>query len=319
MSGCVCGGVPLNTGTSGCIEQIKTWEYLMRVDQQDSTGAYNYIPLGTDLTEVYVKAKLNNTDPTVKWTIFPRIWQVEDVRGDSLKETIDNVEFVEDQGPRTFSAFMIGKQASPQMLAAWESFACRSNAVYGLTSAGQIEGNNPDLAGDLYPIKVQDETWDAIYIKPSKAPSKQKIAIKFTIDETEEDATLDFISSASITYPTANWYGDAPIDVVGYEVAGGASTTQVIIKMKERFGSVKKNDISGLVTADFSPDNGVTPGNIYNTTSSANVALSGVTVATVAGELQYTLTFPAQTALDVVSIDIFKEGLDMRDALLITL
>jgi hypothetical protein len=318
QQGCKCGGVPLNSGTSGCIEQIKTWDYLVRVDQQDDQGVANFIPAGTVIDQAYVQGKLNETDPSKKWTIFPKLWTVEDVRADALTETIDNIDFIERQGTRTFNAMFIGKFASPQMEATWKSFSCRSNAVFGLTSGGQIEGNNPNLAGDLYPIKVQNDTWFAIYQKPTKAPTKQKIMISFAVDETEEDACLDFIAADSIAYATTNWYLDAPIDVEGFEVSNATQTT-ITFKMKERFGSVKKNDIPGLVSADFSDDNGATPDVVFNKTTSAQVAIIGVTTATVAGELEYTITFVAQTAADVISIDIFKLGLDMRTPLEVTL
>lgn len=321
VTGCVCGGVPLNSGTSGCIEQIGTWDYIVRVDWQDSSGNDNYIPLGTTIDETYVKGKLNNTDPTVKWTVFPKLWVVEDVRSEPLTEEEDNTTFNLRQGPRDFSGHFRGKFASPQMEATWMSFECRSNAVFGLTENGQIEGNNPDLAGDLYPIKVQDGTWFATYMKPKKSPEAQKVMVKFTVDETEKDATLDFITSDSIDYATVNWYSDAPIDVVGYEVSNATQTT-IVIKMKERFGPAsKKNDIPGLVSADFSPDDGTTTDAVYNRTTSANVTLSSVTNAeNTNGEIEYTLTMSvAQTAADVIAIDIFKEGLDMRDPLLVTL
>lgn len=322
LTGCVCGGVPLNSGTSGCIEQIGTWDYIVRVDKEDSTGALNYIPAGTDLTSTYVKAKLNNSDATLKWTVFPKLWSVEDMRADPLTEEEDNIVFNLRQGPRTFVSHFRGKFASPQMEATWMSFECRSNAVYGLTENGQIEGNNPLLAGDLYPIKVQEGSWFANYMKPKKSPESQKVFVRFTVDETEKDATLDFITSDSITYATVNWYSDAPIDVIGYTVSEAtAATTIIVIKMKERFGPASlKNDIPGLVIADFSPDGGSTTSACYNVTNSANVTITTVTNALNSNnEIEYTLTMPAQTPADVISIDIFKEGLDMRDALLVTL
>ena len=325
LTGCVCGGVPLNSGTSGCIEQIGTWDYILRVDQQDSTGTDNFIPAGTVINETYVKAKLNNTDATLKWTIFPKLWAVEDDRADPLTEEQDNITFNLRQGPRTFVGNFRDKFASPQMEATWMSFECRSNAVFGLTENGQIEGNNPNLAGDLYPIKIEQGSWFATYMKPKKAPESQKVMVRFTVAEIEKDATLDFITSDSISWATENWYSAAPIDILGFEVSGSTTTTTAVIKLKERFGPASlKNDIVGIVIGDFSPDNGSTTSAIYNVTDSANVTLSSVTVATVnpssgGSELHYTLTYPLQDSSDVLSIDIFKEGYDMRDALLVTI
>jgi len=180
------------------------------------------------------------------------------------------------------------------------------------------------LAGTLFPIKVQDGTWFATYVKPKKTPEAQKVMVRFTVDETEKDATLDFITSASITFGTAGWYSEAPIDVIGFTTTVVVTTTVMVIKMKERFGPTVKNDIVGLVVGDFTTPDATTSA-VFNVTDSANVALSSVTVATVAvsgggTELNYTLTMGvAQTSADVIAIDITKTGLDMRDPLQITI
>lgn len=312
---CECNGAPLNSGLS-CVEQIKTWDYMVMVDYQDSTGAVNSIISGTTIDSAFVQGKLNETDVSKKWTIFPKLWAVEDVRAEPLTESIDNIDFVERLGTRTFVGNHIGKFAAPQMVAVYNSRKCRDNAVFGLTSAGQIEGTNPNLAGDLNPIRVQNDTLVATYQKPTKAPTKQKVLVQFAIDETEADECLDFISPANIAYGTSNWYSDAPIDVIGTGTSG--ALTEVVVTLTERFGSVSKNRITGLVSADFSPDNGTTTGAVYNKTTSSNVTLTGA-VETVGTPGEYTLTFIAQTASDVISADIFKTGLDMRTPVEVTL
>ena len=234
-----------------------------------------------------------------------------------MTESLDNVDFVERQGTRTFVGSHIGKYAAPQMAAAWNSRKCRDNAIFGLTSGGQIEGMNPDPAvGDLYPIKMQNDTLIATYIPPTKAPTKQKVQVNFAIDETESDDCLDFIAPGNIAYGTANWYSDAPIDVIG---SGSSSAlTSVVVNLTERFGSVDKNKITGLVVGDFSWDNGSTTSAVYNDTTSASVALTSA-VETVGTPGEYTLSFVAQTASDVISVDIFKQGLDLRDPIKVTL
>lgn len=312
---CECNGAPLNSGLS-CVEQIKTWDYIVVVDYKDSTGAVNSIPKGTVIDATYVSDKLNNIDPTIRWTVFPKLWAVEDVRGDALTESIDNVDFVEEQGTRTFVGSHIGKFGSPEMVKTWNSRKCRNNAMFGLTSAGQIVGTNPDATvGDLNPIRIQNDTLIATYVKPTKAPTKQKCQVNFAVDQTESDDCLDFISSSNIAYGTANWYSDAPIDVIGSGTSG--ALTEIVVNLSERMGSVNKNAITGLVAADFSWDNGVTPSSFYNTTTSSSVAIV-TAVETVGTPGEYTLTCVAQTASDVASVDIFKTGLDMINPIEVT-
>ena len=313
---CVCNGAPLNSGLS-CVEQIKTWDYIVVVDYKSTAGVTNSIPNGTTIDSTYVIAKLNNIDASVRWTVFPKLWGVEDVRADPLTESLDNIDFVELQGTRTVIANHIGKFGSPEMVATWNSRSCRDNAMFGLTSAGQIVGNNPDkTVGDLEPIRIQNDTLIATYVKPTKAPTKQKCMVKFAVDETESDDDLDFISSTNITYGTENWYSDAPIDAIGSSTSPGL--TSVVVTVTERFGSVDKNKITGLVIADWSWDDGTTDSTIYNNTDSAVITLiTSVETPTVPGE--YTLTFVAQDASDIVSIDISKDGLDMIDPILQTL
>jgi hypothetical protein len=318
QTGCTCNGAPLNSGTSGCIEQIKTWDYAVRVDRVDSTGTKNSIPKGTVIDETFVKAKLNNIDTSVRWTVFPKLWAVEDLRDDPLTETIDNIDFIGAQGARKFVGFHIDKFGAPQMAAAWNSADCRDNALFGLTSGGQIEGINEDIAvGDLTPIAIESGTLNAKYIKPTKAPTKQKVQVNFTVADTVDDGCLDFIASSGIAYGTVNWYSDSPIDVIGSEVSNTSQTT-IVINMTERFGSVDKNKITGLVIADFSWDDGTTTSAVYNVSNSASLALTTV-VETVGTPGEYTLTFAAQTLSDIIQIDISKDGLDMQTALLVTL
>ena len=257
-------------------------------------------------------------DQAVKWWVFPKLWSVEDLRDDPIFETIDNVDFFGIQGQRKFSGAHVGNLATPQMAATWNSFSCKEMAVFGLTAGGQIEGLNPDLAvGDLEPIPIQDSTLYAKYEKPTKAPTLPKVMVTFTVDETVNDDCLDFIGTDGIVYSTVNWYSDAPIDVIGSEVSNASQTT-IVINMTQRFGPVDKNKITGLVIGDFSWDDGTTTSAVYNQTTSSSVTITTV-VETVGTPGEYTLTIPSQTAADVIQIDIFKEGLDMRDALLVTL
>jgi len=318
QTGCTCNGAPLNSGTSGCIEQIKTWDYAVLVRTVNSTGAKNNIPKGTVIDETFVKAKLNNVDQTLKWWVMPKLFSVEDLRDDPVYETLDNIEFFGTEGPRNFNGLHTIPYGTPQMAATWNSFRCKDMSVFGLTSGGQIEGINPDIAvGDLEPIKIQTGTIYAKYEKPTKTPTNPKCLVRFTVDETVDDDCLDFIGSGGVAYGTVNWYSDAPIDVIGSEVSNATQTT-IVINMTQRFGPVDKNKITGLVVADFSWDDGTTTSAVYNQTTSSSVALvTAVETAGTPGE--YTLTFAAQTAADIIQIDIFKEGLDMRDPLLVTL
>ena len=131
------------------------------------------------------------------------------------------------------------------------------------------------------------------------------------MDELENEANRDYIDSSAISYPVKNWFSLGALEVINYEVSNSAQTT-IVFRANALYGGVDfKKPITGLVTADLSPDLGVTTGEVYNNTTAANVAATLAESGTTPG--LYTLTLGvAQTAADQIWIQIFKSGYTMR-------
>jgi hypothetical protein len=102
------------------------------------------------------------------------------------------------------------------------------------------------------------------------------------------------------------------LDILGSENADVANTaTTVRIELNYCYGDFNNlNPFKGAVSADFSPDGGVTPDAVFNVSQSANIAISSVTEVS---DGVYDLVLAAgAVSTDVISVDIFKTGNDME-------
>jgi hypothetical protein len=140
--------------------------------------------------------------------------------------------------------------------------------------------------------------------------------VTMQIDELENDANRDFISSEAIEYPAKNWFSNQPLQIIPTEISNSDQDT-IVLRLNGLFGGVDfKKPITGIVAADLSPDNGTTTANVYNVTTAANVVTTLVPSAT-AGLYTATLA-SAQTAADVIKVDVFKAGY-LMNSLYVTL
>ena len=102
------------------------------------------------------------------------------------------------------------------------------------------------------------------------------------------------------------------LDILGSEDTSVPNTaTTVRINLTYCYGDFNNlNPFKGAVSADFSPDNGVTPDVLFNVTQSANISISSVTEVS---DGVYDLVLAAgAVSTDVISVDIFKTGNDME-------
>ena len=117
----------------------------------------------------------------------------------------------------------------------------------------------------------------------------QKVRIKFQISELELDKNIGMIESSMITADVSNSRG--LVDVVS-DSTGSISTTGFDVELITLFGGVtSKITADGLATADFY---------VYNETQAALVAAT--VVENVGDTLNYSFTYAAQVAGDVLRI-----------------
>lgn len=306
---CECAGVPLSPGQPGCVPVIGRAKFPIFVQYRNASGDINVIPAGTVLNETYVTGKLTETDVTERWFIFPEMFNVAFPPPEDEVESIDNIDFkTGDEIKTAYTYEHVGKQANPALKAAYDSFDCTEMGVFYVTNKGQIEGMN-DGNNNLAPIKQQAGTLSAQYSAPSVGVV-QKIMVKGFVNDTEYDGNLDFIDSSAIAYPAKEWFGLQPLQVVPVVVSNSGQDT-IVVQFNSLYGGVDlKSPITGIATTDLSDGIGGTSA-VYNKTTAASVA---ATIAEDAGTPGlYTITLGvAQTAADVIRVDLSKTGYVMR-------
>jgi hypothetical protein len=307
---CQCAGEPLSPGQSGCMPMAGRDKLPIFMHYKDSTGALNGVPAGTVINQAYVTAKLNSTDLTQRWYVFPEMFNLAEPVATMETEDIDGIAFPtgeEIKQPITWEH--VKEDANPALKAAYDSLKCNEIGVIFITYKGQLNGMN-DGSGNLVSIKLQNETLSAQYAAPVKG-SVQKMMCSMLIDELENEANRDYIASNSISYSTKNWFSIQPLQVIPIEISNADQDT-IVFTLDGLYGGVdRKKPIEGIVSADISPDNGVTPATVTNFTQSTTVGATIVESSSIPGQYTMTLASP-QAYLDFIHIDLFKSGYKMR-------
>ena len=155
MAACACSVGNTNTGELSCKGLMGIARKLIVVNKYDSTGARNGIDVsgGTVLNQAYVDALINNTDASKRWYPTPLLDNVEDLKGDSLTETLNSTEelFIS-EGVRNFTGVMV--KETPKMLGILKSMRCVNNAVYIVDKEGKPTGEMSADGNTLYPVDV---------------------------------------------------------------------------------------------------------------------------------------------------------------------
>ena len=305
---CQCEGSPLNPGQPGCVPIVGRDKFPIFFEYTNSDGELNGVPAGTVLNEAFLIAKLNQTDKTKRWYVFPEMFNIASPPSENETEDIDGVPVPTGEEIKQASTFEhIGKDANPALKAAYDSIKCEDLGVIFGTYSGQLNGMSDGL-GNLVGVHIKSGTLSAQYAAPVKG-SVQKMMVSYIVDDLENDANRDFIASNSIAYPVKNWFTNQPLEIIPLEIS--STITAATFSLNSLYGLAnKKSPITGIVTADISPDLGVTTGEAYNVTAAANEAGTLAESGTIPGQYVFTYTAPI-TASDVVEIDVFKEGYHM--------
>lgn len=316
---CFCAGEPLSPGQSGCIPMVGRDKYIVLFDYIDSDGNYNGVTKGAVMNLAWITAKTNHIDPTKRWTIFPEIFALEAPAPESEVETIDGIDMPTGEEIKQKASFQHVKEAAnPALKASYDSFKCRDLGMLTITYKGQLAGMN-DGEGNLIGVHLQEGSLTAQYMQPTKG-SVQKMMVTFYVDELENDADRDFIAAEQIAYPAKKWFAAQPLQVMPLEVSNSGQDT-IVLTLDMLYGGVdRKKKITGIVSADFSYDDGTTDATVFNVTQDASVVVtSAETGGSGSGSGEYTLTLAAPTdPNDVIRVDLFKSGYLMR-SLLVTM
>lgn len=304
--GCLCAGAGKSTGRPGCTTPRGITTFIGIGQWKNDSGNINSIPQGTVIDQVYVEALLNNLNLTERLFILPAVKRVLHDQADDITEDLGNGQTVAtgEKGVLKHTYEIIGKNATEEMYDAIRSHFCNTNGFHEFTNFGQITGTNIG-DGDLRRTKIMDDSYMIKMVRAQEGVV-QKIVFSFIVDETEDVAQQDHITSESIEYPTRYWYESQPVQLLIKEVES-TSLTELVLKVawiRERW---ENDGWTGLVTNDWNAGGGTAT--IKNITTGLDVAV--VSSESTDEELQgvYTLTFAAQTDEDVLEIGLIKDGI----------
>lgn len=301
---CICGGGNSNSGILSCRGLMGVGRKLIVVQKYNSLGVRNSIDVtgATTIDQAFFDALVNQADVSKRFYPLPLMDNIEDVKGDSLKETLNsNEELFISEGIRTFTGVMV--EQSAKFLSVLKSMRCTNNAVYIIDKGGKLIGELSDDGTLLYPIDVSQATWDPKLMKTTDA-TVQKIMLDFAFAPETKDENLNFIAPSEmddIDLLTLNglW------DISGTFVS--SISTKTIVTLEFLYGSaMTKQKVNDLLVADWE---------LYNTTTSLAVTVDTSTES----DGTYTLNHAAGvTAADVLTLKVDKDGFSNDTILTIT-
>lgn len=308
---CECGSGGKNTGQPSCVPVIGRIAFPIFVHTFDEDGVRNSIKT-TDfvngvLPESFVDDKINETDPTKRWFIAPKINTVTDTRAEAITFDVDGIAVIVDQGIRTFVGSFYSKAGNPKFAGVINSFFCIDMSYFEVTVEGAIAGI--DNTTELLPIDIETGTLYAGVVKKTKT-DPNSVGLTFAVQELVRDENYSQISPSQIGANMLLKKG--LIDIEGSALATPAITaTTVRLDLNFCYGNFNNNlPFKGAVVADFSPDDGVTTGVLFNVTQSANITIN--TVTEVADGVYDLVLAAGANSADEISVDISKLGYDME-------
>ena len=258
---CDCNSALSNTGTR-CTPVMGVAEKLIFVTLKDSAGNENRINLLSDtLNDVYVDAKINNTDWSKRWYITPSLKNVTSEKADAKVETFNDgtMAFIQ-EGERTFTGLFV--KGTPKLKGAIDQLRCVPVGLYIIDKNGSLIGEKID--NYLYPIALENGSVQAKMVF-SNDSAIQKVEIRFNFAHTSKDENLRMIKCDSI--PANLLIKEGLLDV-DYKVISLTEDTLVVSLYADDGLTTDPIEISGLTQTDFSitcgDGNTEVPGTIDN-------------------------------------------------------
>lgn len=286
---CSCKTGIVNFGQPKCINAFKRTSRLVFVDYRDDAGAVNSIKSTDVLDQTFFDDKLNGAVDK-RWYLTNTISGVDGERADATTQEVDGINRVVRQGTRSFNGTFWGGIASPTFMKALESISCRQMGLFIIDVEGSIIGIEKN--GELYPIKVQRNTFQSKYMFPT-ADLDQGINLKFDWEENERDSEISMIGANNITVDMSDQ--TAMSTVIFEDPATGISTTTATVKMHFDYGEVfDKEPYEGALLADF----------VLLDNVGVPIVITSVTPTATPGE--YDIVFPLQVSTDVLTLSYSK-------------
>lgn len=290
---CACNVGLSNTGTPTCQPIASVARKLIVVPYYKADGTVNGIDVVADtLDDAFFSGKINGVI-TDRWFPTPLMKNVVDERGEAIFEEFDDGSklFIRD-GIRAFNALVPNQ--GPEYLNQIDTIRCNEVGIFAIDANNNIIGSQT-VAGKLYPIKIDAQTWAPNLVKATDS-TVQKVALSFEFDLSEKDENIRMITDANISANMLALKGllDGVLSVSSITTTGFTATVNT------KFGDLKDPvKVQGLVLADFTLEE-VTP-------TPGPIAITSVTESAPG---VYDFVFPAQTTGDLLKLTATKTGFD---------
>lgn len=293
---CKCGVGLSNTGTA-CTPIMQVAKKIIMVPYYDDAGAINSVTLsGGPFNAAYFSALVNQADKSKRWFPLPELKNVVDERAENRTQTFDDGSSVFiAEGDRSFTGLLV--KGTPRLKGKIESARCVEVGVYIVDKNGNLIGV---LDGTkLLPIKLDEASVSARLMKTTDT-TIQMLELKFNFHSDEKDENLAMIACDELDYNLLNLKGLLDISASFSNV----TDTSMEVTLKTEYGTPLNPVLDeGLLAADFA---------LYNDTTAAPVVIIS---APESPDGTYTLTYAAQTSLDVLFLTPDKEGRDYADVI----
>lgn len=295
VAGCNCTGREGNSGFPSTLKPFGRTVGYIKVPLTANDGTRNGLDLaagnmGTQLFEL-----INNADPSKRGYPYLNLQNVTINEADPTYQTSSSSErFLLRRSIKTITAevWNVTEQYYDKV-----NSACNEFGLLQLDECGNVKGQKEGTM--LYPRPVNEASFFSKFIDATdEAGTKVMFEMDYRLGTNDGDQWMIKAEEIEADGYSANDL-KGMIDV--YFTIGAITATTVVVTAYTGYGSATEPiPYEGGSETDFS---------LYNETTDLPIALGGGSVVesgVTAGE--YTITFAAQTAADVISVDNFRQA-----------
>lgn len=282
-----------NYGRGVCPTQIDTPVGIIAVNQFDSANAVNQIDLTAAFTSSTLTGLITNADPTKRWVKLPRFYGVTLPIADTVfDEAADGTKSFVREGIWSFMGEVRDKDAVAAVLGKMKALRCSSWAGFVVTKSNQLVGVRSTGSDYLKPLAVNGGSLDPKMMMRDDA-NTNKIMFGFDFDNLVKQEDLYVLDGNDLGVDFLGMRQLTDVNIVE-SAAPTATTIEVDLRTDFANGLLPNNDVVGLLAASFVLKNLTTAATVTITTVVEDVTVDG----------RYLVTFPAQTAGDVMELSL---------------
>ncbi len=292
---CDCNAGLENSGRPGCVPIQNVTSSIIMVPLKNTAGVKN----GINLASLPVWNDLvNDPDPSQRWFPLPPFEDVTWPKADPITaEAASGRKAKIRDGKRSFAGDLWEEDSSPTFLGKLAAASCVDFGIYIVDVDGNLIGSYDAAANYLWPIPVDNASWDARLMLPTDT-EPSKIHLEFDISRLFDESTLKMLT---VTEAGQNFTElEGLVDVEFTNEVASAATQEITFDAKFQYGTA------------------LNPIKYQGATAVADweVEVNGVpvvpTLVVENPDGTYTLTLPAASFVlsDAINVEVTKDGFD---------